>query len=94
MLEATTEQPAQLESVFAIAVKHCPPKAIGTRALFQLLDQFQPDQQCDESLRQANGEFIGGSEVRTALKILAHYLSPIHPAVIQAAHDLREELRK
>lgn len=90
-VETEEEKP---QSVFAVALKHTPPCASGTRGLLQVLDHFLPDQLPDESLRQVDGTLIGGAEARTCLKILSLLLGPIHPAVMDAAHDLREELRK
>ena len=83
------------ESVFIAAAKRCPPRAVATRAICEILDKYHPDMEPDESLRQVNGEFIGGAEARTALKFVAHLLGPIHPFVNEImAHDLREELRR
>jgi hypothetical protein len=91
MTETETEIP---DSVFRVAIRRTGPRAAETRGLLGLLDHFLPHQQPDESLRQVNGEFIGGAEARTALRVLASILGPTHGAVVQAANDLREELRR
>jgi hypothetical protein len=82
------------QSAFIIAAMRCPPSAIGTRALMEVLDHFKPSQQCYESLRDVAGNFIGGSEARTAIAELTKILGPCHPAIAEASHALRGELQK
>ena len=91
MLETEIEAPP--ESVFAIAVKRCPPRA-SSRAILELLDHFMPDQQPDESLRQESGELLPAAAAYTSIRVLKDLLGPIHPAVSEMAHDLREEFRQ
>jgi hypothetical protein len=85
------ETQAPAESVFQITIKRCPPKAIGTRSLLELLDHYNPDVQPDENLRQADGNFLPQAAAYTCLRHAKDVLGPIHPAVSAMMFDLREE---
>jgi hypothetical protein len=91
-MEDTIEQPATTQSIFSIAVKHCPPSAIGSRALLELMDHFATDEPIDDRLQQADGSYIPNAEAYSAVFAVKRILGPLHPAIRQLQHDLRAAL--
>jgi len=93
-IKLPVEEVEPTESIFAVALRGVGPTKYASRALLQLLQHFLPDTPIDAGCITPDGTPIGGSEARTALRLLSDILGPNHGAVAQAGYDLRDELVK
>ena len=86
------EQPETTESIFIVSARRCPPSAIGSRALLELMDHFATDEPLSDRCQDGDGSYIPNAEAFSALFAVRKILGPNHPAVRQLQFDLREAL--
>jgi hypothetical protein len=84
----------ETETIYQHAIRHCPPTETMTRALLEVMDFFDGDTSIDDRLIMPSGEPIPGAESRTAFLRIKEILGPLHPALHEIAHSMREELNR